>query len=107
MFLSLRDKSRAFNEDNEWEKFSTLLSSLMHLADQKFNSIADLVLMYSKKNIQYILQMFLATPKPRDFKELRERFCKSRQPDVYRSKFHIEYYNFMEQYKDYFATSEA
>lgn len=47
------------------------------------------------------------TPALRNFDESRKRLLKARAPDICGSKFHIDYYNFIQQCEDYFATSEA
>ena len=37
----------------------------------------------------------------------REKSLKAKSPDMYCDKFHMEYYNFCQQYKDHFATVRA
>lgn len=50
--------------------------------------------------------MILATPRPRNYDEPKKRPPKPRQLDVYLSKSYMECYKFIQQYKDYFATSD-
>lgn len=45
--------------------------------------------------------------RPKNFKGLRKRSLKSYQSDVYINKSQIKDYNFIQQYKDYFAISRA
>lgn len=47
-FLSLRVKSRAFNEDDKLNEFLTPLGPLMDPAMQKSSPLAGLVLKYSE-----------------------------------------------------------
>lgn len=49
--------------------------------------------------------MVLATPMPKDFEKSRERLLKPCQLDKYTGKPHIECYNFIQLYKDYFTIS--
>lgn len=41
------------------------------------------------------------------FEDLSEQALKPKSPDVYKGKLHIDSYNFIQQYKDYFATFEC
>lgn len=41
----------------------------------------------------------------RKYKKFREKVFKSRVSNVYKNKFHIDYYNYITQSKDYFTTS--
>lgn len=66
------------------------------------------VLKYTEDNFQRILKTVLEsrTPVPKNFDEPRKKPLKARAPDVYRSKSHIDCYNFIEQCKDHFVMFE-
>ena len=57
---------------------------------------------YTQKDIDHLLQTFLQASKGGSGDKL-----KAKTPDVYRSRFHMECYNFSQQCKDYFATCGA
>ena len=69
---------------------------------------------YSENDLQRILKAVLEaqapTPTPTPALvvfEVSQEKLKARSPDVYRGKFYIDYYNFCQQYKNYFATAWA
>ena len=65
-----------------------------------------LVAQYTEKDLQKILRTILKASASL-FDGPREKSLKTRSPDVYCGKSHIEYYNFCQQYKDHFATARA
>lgn len=62
---------------------------------------------YIKKDLQRILKTVLEVQAPTASKEPWDKSLKARSLDIYCEKFHIECYNFYQQYKDYFTTIGA
>ena len=61
---------------------------------------------YIKENLEKILRTVPKTCVPL-FDEPFKKPLKTRLSNIYYNKFHIEYYNFYQQYEDYFATIGA
>ena len=62
-----------------------------------------LVLKYTEKDWQQILKTLLKAQAPITSEKFQNKLLKAYSPNVYRSKFYIEYYNFCQQYENYFA----
>lgn len=67
------------------------------------------VLKYTKNNLEQIFKTVLEsrTPALKKFDKPQEKPLKAKVPDVYRSKFYKDYYNFFQQYKNHFTMSGA
>lgn len=50
-----------------------------------------------------ILELMFSVLLPRNFDKPRERFFKSKAPNIYKNKFYIDYYNFTHLCEDYLA----
>ena len=65
---------------------------------------------YSKYDLQWILKVVLEAQAPAPapvISKVPRKKLKSRSPDVYYGKSHMDYYNFCQQCEDYFATAGA
>ena len=69
-------------------------------------STEPLVTKYTEENLQKILRTVLEARAPPSDAPC-EKPLKARSSDVYCSKFHMECYNFYQQYENHFATAEA
>lgn len=67
----------------------------------------SLILKDTKKDLQQIFNTVLQVQALTTFEKPQNKLLKARSPNVYCERFYIEYYNFCQQYKNYFAIAGA
>ena len=76
------------------------------IVDPGAGSVRLFVAKYTEEDLQQILKAVLEAQVPAS-NEPCEKSLKTRSPDVYCDKSHMEYYNFCQQCEDHFATTGA
>lgn len=104
---------QVLSQDEELQKSFTLsepsAKPIRDSSNLRFISTPLQLTKYTKDELyqifKTILKMRILIPykDQKDLKEFLEQALKSRTPDFYKGKYHIDYYEFIQQCKDYFA----